>query len=144
MQQAAEKQGVKPQDYVNTVSSKFRSLFDLCGIQYTHYARTSSIEHREVVENLWINLESSGGLYRTQYSGWYSIQEEAFVPKTQVQEQNGSHYSTETGQKLEWTEEDNDCELIFFERLIKEQNDMFIETLKRETKHFSKNIKNFR
>lgn len=107
VQQAAAKENLLPGVFVDRVSSQFRTLFDFCDIEYTKFARTSTEEHKDVVGKVWRRLEKSGGLYKTEYSGWYSVQEEAFIPSTQVEEKNGSHFSTETGQQLEWAEETN-------------------------------------
>ena len=64
-------------------------------------------EHKVIVRKVWRRLEENGGLYKTEYSGWYSVQEEAFIPSTRVEEKNCSHFSTDTGQQLESAEEMN-------------------------------------
>ena len=107
VQQAAARESLQPGVFVDKVSSQFRTLFDLCGVEYSEYARTSKDEHKEVVRKVWSKLEESGGLYKTEYGGWYSVQEEAFIPSIQVEERNGSHFSAETDQQLEWAKEIN-------------------------------------
>ena len=107
VQQAAARADLPPQLFCDQVSDKFRKLFDKCNIDYTHFIRTSSDPHKHVVSNVWNKLEERGDLYKSVYSGWYSVQEEAFVPEANVEERDGVTVSAETGQPLEWAQEDN-------------------------------------
>ena len=53
-------------------------------------------------------MADKGDLYKSEYSGWYSVQEEAFVPEGSVdQRKGGQTVSSETGQPLEWASEVN-------------------------------------
>ncbi|KAF9823587.1 hypothetical protein SFRURICE_011893 [Spodoptera frugiperda] len=50
-------------------------------------------------------------VYKSKYSGWYSVNDEAFVPETHVKDEvrDGENVkvSIESGHKVEWTEETN-------------------------------------
>lgn len=58
-------------------------------------------------------LEENGYIYKGKHEGWYSVSDEAFYTSGQVQEaldeKTGSKImvSTETGQPVEWTVEEN-------------------------------------
>ena len=105
VQQAAARAELSPQQFCDKISDKFRKLFDKCNIDYTHYIRTSDADHKSVVGEVWRRLEERGDLYKTEYSGWYSVQEESFI--TSVEQRHGEHVSSDTGQRLEWTSEEN-------------------------------------
>lgn len=56
------------------------------------------------------SLEKNGHIYQGKYSGWYDVTEEAFVSGKEIQEKNPTdinYTSTESGNKLEWMDEDN-------------------------------------
>ena len=107
VQQAASKVGVSPNVFCDGISDKFRKLFDKCDIQYTDFIRTTDDKHKVTVNKVWKSLEESGSIYKSEYSGWYSVQEEAFVPDSSLEVREGVTVSAETGQRLEWTSEDN-------------------------------------
>ena len=107
VQQAAARANLSPTEFVGGVSQQFRALFDKSHIEYTDFVRTSDEKHKQVVREIWQRMEDKGALYKSEYKGWYSVQEEAFVPETQVEERSGGHFSTETGQPVDWAREDN-------------------------------------
>ena len=108
VQQAASRAGETPAIFCDGVSEKFRRLFDKCNIDYTEFVRTSSDQHKDVVREVWSQLADKGDLYKSEYSGWYSVQEEAFVPEGSVEKrEDGLTVSSETGQSLEWESEVN-------------------------------------
>ena len=107
VQQAASRANLSPKEFVGAVSSQFQGLFDKCSLEYTDFVRTSDEKHKEVVRMIWQRMMEKGALYKSEYAGWYSVQEEAFVPETQVEERSGQHFSTETGQRLDWAREEN-------------------------------------
>ena len=107
VQQAASKAGVSPNIFCDDVSDKFRKLFDKCDISYTDFIRTTDDKHKDTVSQVWKSLEARGSIYKSEYRGWYSVQEEAFVPDNSVEDRDGVMVSAETGQRLEWASEVN-------------------------------------
>ena len=108
VQQAASRAEESPAIFCDGVSDKFRRLFDKCNINYTEFVRTSSDQHKDVVREVWSQMADKGDLYKSEYSGWYSVQEEAFVPEGSVEKrEDGLTVSSETGQSLEWASEVN-------------------------------------
>ena len=107
VQQAAAARGLQPGRLCDEVSASFRAVFDRFGVAYTDYIRTTEARHARAVARVWAELEARGHLYRDTYSGWYSVQDETFLPRGQVEEREGGHYSLESGHKVEWQEETN-------------------------------------
>jgi len=107
VQQAAANQGLEPRQLCDLVSANFRETFDRFGINYTDYIRTTEKRHAKAVGTAWQRLESNGDLYKAEYSGWYSVQDETFLPEGQVEEREGVHYSLESGHRVEWQKEEN-------------------------------------
>lgn len=105
IQQAAEAAGADPQSFCTEVSERFKGLFDSCDISYTDFIRTTEQRHKRVVEHFWSLLWNKGLIYRGNYEGWYSTQDESFLTETQVvdavdSQGNKIKVSVESGHKV--------------------------------------------
>ncbi|KAJ3310179.1 Methionine--tRNA ligase, mitochondrial, partial [Gonapodya sp. JEL0774] len=113
IQQAAENAGKSPLDFCDTISIRFKTLFDLANISYADYIRTTEPRHIATVEHLWKLLHSKGHIYKGHHEGWYAISDETFVPDSGIEdvfdEKSGERYkiSKESGSRVEWTSEPN-------------------------------------
>lgn len=65
-------------------SKHFRELCDKFSISNTHFIRTSDEEHKNVVHKIWNELDRRGFILKANYDGWYSINDETFIPNNQV------------------------------------------------------------
>ena len=94
------------------------------------FIRTTELRHHESVKKLWNILEKKGEIYLSQYSGWYSVSDEAFYSDEEIENKNGTKVSKTSGSLVEWVEEES----YFFklsnwqEKLLKfyEKNPNFI------------------
>ncbi|KAI9260559.1 tRNA synthetases class I (M)-domain-containing protein [Phascolomyces articulosus] len=113
IQQAAAKNNAPPIEFCNQVSKSFKELSDAADISYTSFIRTTEPRHAKAVAALWTELEKKGYIYKGKHEGWYAVSDEAFYASNQVQEavdeKTGEKImvSTESGQRVEWTEEEN-------------------------------------
>lgn len=56
IQQAAQQHNQLPKQYCDTISSRYRQLFDAAGIGYTHFNRTSETStHFPAVHSFWVS-----------------------------------------------------------------------------------------
>lgn len=108
VQNAAAAAGVSTAEFCDAISRQFRDLFDLAGIDYQDYVRTTEARHRETVESLWETLVASGDIYEGTHEGWYCASEEAFVPESQLRPgDGGSELVTLDGHAVERVSETN-------------------------------------
>ncbi|KAI8380373.1 tRNA synthetases class I (M)-domain-containing protein [Blakeslea trispora] len=113
IQQAAEKNGIKPIEFCNKVSQSFKDLCEAANIEYTSFERTTNVHHVKAVNELWNTLLKNGYLYKGKHEGWYAVSDEAFYADNQVQEvideKTGQKImvAIESGQRVEWTSEEN-------------------------------------
>ncbi|KIP06150.1 hypothetical protein PHLGIDRAFT_73115 [Phlebiopsis gigantea 11061_1 CR5-6] len=111
IQQAAKAKGFDPQSFCDQLSQHFRNLVSKANISHTRFSRTTERDHHEAVEYLWRELDTKGLIYKDMHEGWYSISDECFYTDTQVTHVTADgqdyHISTETGSKVEWTQEEN-------------------------------------
>ncbi|KAH3679963.1 hypothetical protein WICMUC_000706 [Wickerhamomyces mucosus] len=139
IQTAAEKQGVDPKEFVDQLALVFKDLASKTDIKFDRFIRTTDADHVKAVEHFWNKLQENGYIYQGKHSGWYSISDETFYPKTQIlkNEENGRHYSIESGSEVVYTTEKNYFfKLSFFQQaLIQliESNPKFIIPEQRQT-----------
>ncbi|CEP11890.1 hypothetical protein [Parasitella parasitica] len=113
IQQAAEKNNMKPIDFCDKVSESFKSLCEAANIGYSSFERTTNKHHIDAVNKLWSQLLKNGYLYKGKHEGWYAVSDEAFYTNNQVQEtideKTGEKkmVAIESGQRVEWTSEEN-------------------------------------
>ena len=82
IERAALEAGVEPQKFVDTISAEFRSQWERLGLEYTHFERTTSADHRKAVEKIFQAVQASGHIYKGHYRGRYCFHDEAFVTDT--------------------------------------------------------------
>ena len=125
-----------------------QELARAANIDHQIFIRTTEARHRTAVEHVWVRparplsvlhpltldrqqreLKQRGYIYKSSYSGWYAVSDEAYVPEV-VDPKSGEKYmvrrrtcilfhplvadashrpqaSTETGTRVEWMEEEN-------------------------------------
>jgi methionyl-tRNA synthetase len=81
IERAAEKLGISPQELVDRNQQIFRDLWELLGIQYTDFIRTTSSEHaRAVQELIRRTLEKTPqAIENRKYEGRYCIYDNLYV-----------------------------------------------------------------
>ena len=135
IQNAAEKNGMKPLEYCNKISKVFKDLTVKLNLSNDDFIRTTEERHYKAVNDLWNRLVDSGDIYLSKYKGWYSVSDEAYYNSDEIVEKNGKHFSTFSGSAVEWVEEDS----FFFKlsswekKLLEfyEKNDKFILPISR-------------
>ncbi|TPX50025.1 methionine---tRNA ligase [Synchytrium endobioticum] len=114
IQEAARKAGKPPSLFCDEISASFVSLAKRANVSYTDFIRTTEPRHSTAVSALWTRLLEKGYIYKGHHEGWYSISDETFYPASQIEDVvstdgRGSTYkiARETGQRVEWTREEN-------------------------------------
>lgn len=111
VQQAADSAKKSPYDYCSTNSKNFQDVLNESNISFTHFIRTTDERHKIIVQKFWRKLHDNGCIRKGKYEGWYSINDEAYVPSSQVKEvKEGSvikMVSAETGAPVEQMCEEN-------------------------------------
>ncbi len=107
LQQAAEKAGVKEQDFVDKYAKIFREAADYMNFKYNDFIRTTEKRHKDFVQRIWKKLVENSWLYKSKYSGWYCISDEAYYKEDELIKQEDGTFKTEIGKSVEWKEEDS-------------------------------------
>ncbi len=117
IQRAAEKNNKKPLEFCDDISKNFKELTNTLNLSNTDFIRTTEKRHYNSVQNLWNILEKKGEIYLSNYSGWYSVSDEAFYSEEEVENKDGTKISKASGSIVEWVEEES-----YFFRLSKWQD----------------------
>ena len=56
-------------------------MFAIANISYTRFIRTTDEDHKEAVKVMWEELAAKGFITKGKHEGYYSINEESFVPE---------------------------------------------------------------
>ena len=114
IQRSAEKVGKDPQIFCDQISKTFRDLSDTLNLSNTDFIRTTEKRHKKTVQHLWNELEKNDDIYLSNYSGWYSVSDEAFYNEDEIEEVDGKKIAISSKSTVEWIEEES-----FFFRLSK-------------------------
>ncbi|NCA67201.1 MAG: methionine--tRNA ligase [Clostridia bacterium] len=80
----AQKAGVTPKEFVDKQVDTLIKLWELLGISYDQFIRTTDREHEEAVQKIFTKLYEKGDIYKAEYEGWYCVPCESFWTKTQL------------------------------------------------------------
>jgi methionyl-tRNA synthetase len=101
--QAAEEKGVTPQEWVDSIASKFLETWEMLDIRYDDFIRTTEKRHVLGAQQFLQKLKDSGDLYQGHYEGWYCVPDETFWTEDQLQD----GMCPTCGRSVEFIREDN-------------------------------------
>jgi methionyl-tRNA synthetase len=87
-QQAAEAQGVNPQELADRNSQRFRDAWDLLDIDYDDYIRTTQDRHRVAVQKFLQAVYDNGDIEKDTYEGLYCVSCEAYYTEDELVDGN--------------------------------------------------------
>ena len=106
IQEKAKSLGITEQKYVDQMSSKFTDLWKELDIDIDYFSRTTSKNHEEAVAKQFSSLLKDGVIYKGEYKGLYSVQDEEFLTSTQAVEKDGKFYHPVSNHLLEEVSEE--------------------------------------
>ena len=116
IQRSAEKAGKDPKEFCDQISQTFKDLSKTLNLSNTDFIRTTEDRHKKTVQHLWSLLEKNDDIYLSNYSGWYSVSDEAFYNEDEIEEVDGKKIAKSSKSTVEWIEEES-----YFFRLSKWQ-----------------------
>ncbi len=103
VQQAAEKEGISPADFVERTTRGFTTLWDKLDVKYDGWAATTDPRHKACVGAILTELKEQGQLYKKTHSGSYSVRQEQFLQDRDRDE--SGNFGAEWGEVVEIAEE---------------------------------------
>ncbi len=81
--QKAQEEKKDPQEFVDAITQNVQDLAQRLNISYTDFIRTSDQKrHWPAVRALWEKLVEEGDIEKGHYKGYYSINDESYITKT--------------------------------------------------------------
>ncbi|MGQ9920723.1 MAG: methionine--tRNA ligase [Desulfobacca sp.] len=77
--EAANARKLPVQEYVDQISGKFRTTWDVLQISYDNFMRTTDSAHMRVVQAILHKVQAQGDIYFSEYAGHYCFGCERFV-----------------------------------------------------------------
>jgi methionyl-tRNA synthetase len=106
MQQAAEAEGLTPQQLADRNSARFRAMVEALGCSNDDFIRTTEPRHYRASEEIWRRMEKAGDIYLGKYAGWYSVRQEAFFDEKETTVGPDGVRREPLGGPVEWVEEE--------------------------------------
>ncbi len=107
IQRASKENKMIPLEFCNKISKTFQNLCKILNLSNTDFIRTTENRHKKSVQHLWKELEKSGDIYLSKYSGWYSVSDEDFYNDNEIENKDGEKVSVNSGSRVEWVEEES-------------------------------------
>ncbi|MBR6108441.1 MAG: methionine--tRNA ligase [Clostridia bacterium] len=104
IERKAAEMGYTPQEYADKITGGFKRLWELMDISNDGFIRTTDKRHMECVQKIFKKLYDQGDIYRSEYSGHYCAQCEAFWTETQLKDAGG--VCPDCGRKTEIAKEE--------------------------------------
>jgi methionyl-tRNA synthetase len=79
IERSAKQAGCSPKEFADKIAAEFRGLWDLLGLTYDDFIRTTEPRHIRGVQHLFATLRDKGYIYKGRYAGQYCIYDEAYV-----------------------------------------------------------------
>ena len=76
--------GKTPKEFVDGVADDIRRIWDLVGVSYDKFIRTTDDYHEKTVQRIFKKLYEQGDIYKGSYEGWYCTPCESFWTESQL------------------------------------------------------------
>ena len=81
----AASKSMSPQAWCDSMEPAFREAWDMLGITYTDFVRTTEPRHARTVQKFWGDLHDRGYCYKDYYEGWYCVHEETYYAESDLE-----------------------------------------------------------
>lgn len=82
--EAAEKEGVSPKEYVDTISALFQNSWPILNVEPDNFIRTTDPEHIATVQEILQKVYDKGDIYFDKYTGLYCTGCERFLTEKEL------------------------------------------------------------
>ena len=90
--ETAEKHGMSPQEWCDSMVPAFKETWDLLNITYTDFVRTTEPRQTKTVQKFWDIIRQNGYLYKHAYEGWYCVHEETYYAESDLEKNEAGEF----------------------------------------------------
>ena len=99
IEQKAEKLNISPKEYVDQMAADIKALWSELAISNDGFVRTTDDYHEKAVQKIFQKFLDQGDIYKGQYEGWYSVDDEEYFTESQLAEVYRDDQGNVTGGK---------------------------------------------
>jgi methionyl-tRNA synthetase len=107
VQQAAAREGVTPQQFVDRVAIEFEAMGEMLNARADDIVRTTQPRHIRASQAIWERMAANGDIYLSKYSGWYSVRDEGYFVDSELTDGPDGTKLAPSGAPVEWVEEES-------------------------------------
>ncbi len=107
MLQTARDVGITPKELADKNSDVFQAMTDKLNVSYDRFIRTSDEDHHTSCQALWKRMKENGDIYKSSYSGWYSVRDEAYYDEGETTLNDDGVRLGPQGTPVEWMDEES-------------------------------------
>ena len=84
IEEKAKAANLSPKQFVDNVADQIKGIWDLVGVSYDKFIRTTDEYHEKQVQKIFNKLYEKGDIYKGSYEGWYCTPCESFWTESQL------------------------------------------------------------
>ncbi|MGI6717486.1 MAG: methionine--tRNA ligase [Eubacteriales bacterium] len=84
IEQKSEAANLTPKEFVDKVAAEIRKTWDMFGVKYDKFIRTTDEYHKKTVQKIFTKLYEQGDIYKSTYTGNYCTPCESFWTDSQL------------------------------------------------------------
>ncbi len=84
IEEKAKNANLSPKEFVDKVAQDIKDIWELVGVSYDKFIRTTDSYHEKQVQKIFKKLYEKGDIYKGSYEGWYCTPCESFWTKSQL------------------------------------------------------------
>ena len=84
IEEKAQASNKSPKEFVDGVANEIKRIWDLVGVSYDKFIRTTDDYHEKQVQKIFKKLYEQGDIYKGSYQGWYCTPCESFWTESQL------------------------------------------------------------
>jgi methionyl-tRNA synthetase len=107
VQQAAAREGVTPQAFVDKVAAEFEAMGEMLNARADDIVRTTQPRNDRASQAIWERMAANGDIYLSKYTGWYSVRDEAYFDESELTDGPDGTRLAPSGAPVEWVEEES-------------------------------------
>ncbi|GAB4190170.1 MAG: methionine--tRNA ligase [Thalassobaculales bacterium] len=97
--------GQEPKVFCDGIANLFRQMAIDLNISNDDFIRTTEERHYRASQGIWAKLLARGDIYLGNYSGWYSVRDEAYFGEDELTRGEDGKLRAPSGAEVEWVEE---------------------------------------
>jgi methionyl-tRNA synthetase len=107
MLQTAAKEQLTPRQLVERNVPRFQAMVRKFNCSNDDFIRTTEPRHYRSSEAIWQRMAEAGDIYLDNYSGWYSVRDEAYYDESETRLDEKGQRVGPQGTPVEWVEEES-------------------------------------